>query len=1013
VRLVRLAFGALGPFPDEHVLDLDELGASGLFLLEGPTGAGKSTLIDAVVFALYGKVASAGASEDRLRSAHAAPDAETYVDLTFSTGAGLFRVRRTPVYQRPKQRGAGTTTQQASVRLWKLTSPDAPGEILATRIDEAGLELQRIVGLDRTQFVQTVVLPQGEFAAFLRADPEHRRGLLQKVFGTEVFDRVQQRLERMRADARGAVTEAQQVVGREVARFVGAAGEPLGGAPGSDAPADAAPVGAELADAEPADAVTLAGRVHHQLVDAAALAADAVAHAAERVADARRDRDGLRDVAARVARRDGLRAALVDLQAAEPEHTALRARWDAAQVADRLWPWVERSRTLADELAAAVAAHEAARARAGDELRAIVGEGEPEIALKALGAEVERCVAQRAGLEPALALEVGLAERREHLASREEAQAAAGLAAQREAEALDAVPARRVELLGALEAARTTAGGLADARLARSAVLTRLEAARELSALETQLDAARARVAERRADASAAVVAVARAHEARIAGIAGELASQLVPGEPCVVCGSTEHPSPAARGGADGAEPVDTTAAEEARQVAERALQEAVTATEVLRERLSDRQAVAGAEPEEVERLAVAAEEAVRIATAAGEDASRLEAEVSTLDRDVKARQDALAARRHELELDRMDLESKRAELGRDEFEVLARADGEPSVRARDDLLRRREVEAKAWSDALRTLVAADERHRRADRDRDAELETAGVALDDVLRDRLGPDAAAEIRRTLDAHVAELARVTGALAEPELAALPAAVDPAALSTAEAELTAAEQLHEAGQRDAAVLAGRAADAGVALVGLSEAVADLERARSAAAPVIRMANIATASGGEGALTLATYVLGQRFADLVAAANARLVGISDGRYELVRSTEREAVRTRRLGLAMQVLDHRTGSARDPRTLSGGETFYVSLCLALGLADVVTAEAGGVELGTLLIDEGFGALDAETLEVVLAELSRLRDGGRVVGVVSHVDALKGAIAERIEVRRRADGASTLTVRA
>ncbi len=160
------------------------------------------------------------------------------------------------------------------------------------------------------------------------------------------------------------------------------------------------------------------------------------------------------------------------------------------------------------------------------------------------------------------------------------------------------------------------------------------------------------------------------------------------------------------------------------------------------------------------------------------------------------------------------------------------------------------------------------------------------------------------------------------------------------------------------------------------------------------------------------LATYVLGQRFADLVAAANARLSAISDGRYELLRSTEREAVRTRRIGLALAVLDHRTGVARDPRTLSGGETFYISLCLALGLADVVTAEAGGIELGTLLIDEGFGSLDAETLDVVLTELGRLRDGGRTVGVVSHVDTLKQVIAERIEVRRRADGASTLTVR-
>lgn len=146
-------------------------------------------------------------------------------------------------------------------------------------------------------------------------------------------------------------------------------------------------------------------------------------------------------------------------------------------------------------------------------------------------------------------------------------------------------------------------------------------------------------------------------------------------------------------------------------------------------------------------------------------------------------------------------------------------------------------------------------------------------------------------------------------------------------------------------------------------------------------------------------------------MAAANERLREMSDGRYELERSDEREDVRSRRTGLAMRVLDHTTGSARDPRTLSGGETFYVALCLALGMADVVTAEAGGVELGTLFIDEGFGSLDPHTLDAVLAELGRLRAGGRVVGVVSHVEALKQAVAERIEVRRRADGSSTLTV--
>ena len=145
---------------------------------------------------------------------------------------------------------------------------------------------------------------------------------------------------------------------------------------------------------------------------------------------------------------------------------------------------------------------------------------------------------------------------------------------------------------------------------------------------------------------------------------------------------------------------------------------------------------------------------------------------------------------------------------------------------------------------------------------------------------------------------------------------------------------------------------------------------------------------------------------------SANLRLVAMSDGRYSLSRTDEREGgVAARKTGLGLLVEDHLVGHRRPARTLSGGETFYVSLCLALGLADVVRAEAGGVDLGTLFIDEGFGSLDPDTLDAVLGELGRLRAGGRVVGIVSHVAELKRRIAERIEVRRRPDGSSTLSV--
>jgi exonuclease SbcC len=186
------------------------------------------------------------------------------------------------------------------------------------------------------------------------------------------------------------------------------------------------------------------------------------------------------------------------------------------------------------------------------------------------------------------------------------------------------------------------------------------------------------------------------------------------------------------------------------------------------------------------------------------------------------------------------------------------------------------------------------------------------------------------------------------------------------------------------------------------------AAVEHARA----VVRMANLASASTGENVkgVTLGTYVLLRRFDEVVAAANVRLSVMSSGRYELASSDEREVgSRSRKTGLSLVIRDATTDTTRDPGSFSGGETFYASLSLALGLADVVQAEAGGLELGTLFVDEGFGSLDPDTLDAVMSELGRLSASGRVIGIVSHVDELKQRIADRVEVRRRPDGSSVL----
>ena len=196
MQLHRLEMTAIGPFAGTEVIDFGNVGRAGLFLLEGPTGSGKSTIIDAITFALYGKVAQASADVERIHSHHADPREIPVVTLVFETQSGLYRVRRTPRFERPKSRGSGQTVQQPSVKLWRITSPDDldGGELLSTNIGDCDDEITRAVGLTRDQFVQTVILPQGEFATFLRARSEDKGKLLEKVFGTAFFRRVQEEI---------------------------------------------------------------------------------------------------------------------------------------------------------------------------------------------------------------------------------------------------------------------------------------------------------------------------------------------------------------------------------------------------------------------------------------------------------------------------------------------------------------------------------------------------------------------------------------------------------------------------------------------------------------------------------------------------------------------------------------------------------------------------------------------------------------------------------------------------
>lgn len=1012
--LHRLALRAIGPYPELVTIDFAALAASGVFLLEGPTGSGKSTIIDAVVFALYGGLAGEGSTHDRLHSQHADPGVEPFVELVFETGAGAFRVRRTPQYDRPKQRGAGTVRQQASAQLFRLAHPgDAVGEPVSSRIPEIGLEVVRVVGLDRAQFLQTVVLPQGEFARFLRSPGEDRRKLLQSLFGTQVYDRTADELAARRRAVQAEVDAADARVRDALSRFAQAAGLD------DDTEPDERSV--------PATAEVLR-----------ATATEATARRADAVASAERARAREQDVAARIAARDR-RSALLDrrrgLDERAPRVAAARERLDVAERAARVT-------ASADGL-------DAARARAAETLRAAADVRRRSGIPDAADPDARRAdLAARIGaVRHLVGVEDTLADRRRALA--EDAARTERLAA-RVTEldaALDARPAARAALV---EEARSAAAAATDAEAARAET----ERVRQLRADLDARDAAAVAVvaaeqvvADRRRRAEDLLAAEQTLRSRRIAGLAGELGAALVPGDPCPVCGAVEHPDVALpQSDHPDADAVDAAAADT--RSAEGALADAATDLAVGRAALERLRATVGdADVATLADRAAAAEDRVRAAHDAAVRVAALEGRRTAHDDETRALErehNAVQAERAVLvatstaDAERLgqDADAVSAALAQTrmlladpwsaaEQRTTTGADADPDAGAGPvgvASLRAAVGAAEALVALADAVTAADERTAAAARavvEREAEVARTLAdqdfdALEAARAAVLSPEQAATLRAEVAAGERERAVVDAGLAEPAVVAAADDTDEELdLDAARAAHRAAVEHADEATRAAVTATDRATAADRCATDVARAVRSRDDVSVRSRAVVRLADVANGAAGVNptGITLGTYVLMRRFEDVVAAANDRLRGMLAGRFTLETSDEREAgSRARRTGLALAVHDHSTDTRRAPGSLSGGETFTVSLCLALGLADVVQAEAGGVSLGTLFVDEGFGTLDPETLDDVIGQLARLTAGGRQVGIVSHVEELKQRIPERIAVRRAPDGGSRVT---
>lgn len=1035
MRILRLTMDAVGPFPGHEVIDFEAFSDAGRFLLSGPTGAGKSTIIDAIVFALYGKVSGGRDSSDsRIRSRYASEQAKTEVELIFSTSSGNYKVRRQPAYERVKKNGKGVTKQNAKAWLFKLDEQLREVSEPLTKTSDVGTEITRIVGLSREQFTQTVVLPQGKFAQFLRSTSKDRQDLLQELFGTAIFEDLQLDLvERARK-----VKKNQEALDATLRANLGVLASLLDEAPQLD-PARCLvyePVPKVDCEFDPLE-TAWASRFkpltpwleHNQRC--ANLEVSALREQEDKL---RSEFAYQRDLATRQERYLALTKEHEQLVAQGPVQAQRLAQIQALQALSDLKPWHEQLKQAQDQQA--VAQRQLSQALALEQLES---DERAQAVLQPLdyrGAQAlsVQLTAQVAALNPQVELEAGLAGRRRDLQTKTQAHESANAKLAQGRERENQLPTQIASKQELLEQLNEQAATLPTAQLAQEQAAQTLKLAKAHEQLiEDQQQALKLQqlVALELKQAS-------QKHkhmlEQWLSQSALNLAQNLVAGEPCPVCGATEHPAPATQGGENISQDQLDQALEEVNEAQEELSQASEKVTKLAAQleaqpcQLSPAQA--REQLQEAKATLAAAKQASEQASSCKAQIAKLNAQLEALRADNQTAQARLAGDAKEIQLLGEKIDADAASLSCEGFE---------SVAAKVEYLSQLAAALEQLANAAQELDQCKKRAQQAADSFAVQWAHASESFADHSAKPAAPAPTdpAETEPTQDTSAANVqdgyAQACQAFAGLDLAALKAtsasyekslSINQAALAELEGieltpppleqtrlQLEQAQAKTQACQTYASTWQAFAGQVNAQLAKLNELLARRSKASDKDAQLLALASAANGDN-QARLTLSAWVLQAHFRQVLVFANERLGVIGAGRYELINVDSEEDTRQQKQGLGLAMVDHLSGTTRSPRTLSGGESFYVSLALALALADVVATQNGGIEMNTLFIDEGFGSLDEGTLAEVMDVLGALHSGGRVVGIVSHVSELKRAIPAAVEVRPLLGGGSTLRTR-
>lgn len=1017
MRPCSLTMVAFGPFQGSETINFEQLGENPLFLINGPTGSGKTTLLDAICFALYGRTTGDEREGSQMRCDHAPDDLLTEVEFSFELAACRYRIRRVPEQQRPKARGEGTTTQAAEAQLWRVDSSGSDQLIVAGKVTEATREIEQLTGLSVEQFRQVMVLPQGKFRDLLLAESKAREAIFSQLFQTRIYRQLEEQLKFRSAGIRREVEKSRQIQQGIL--------EGIGLEHKQDLLDGLQQMQPEVEQAK------------QQKLDAENAHADAL----HKVQQAQTVSEGFHRLGVLKEQQAALERQRADIQLKQ-------RRLQVAEQADQLSPLFEaRERNRRDYLLVETKSLQASQLLSDAKKRldqSLIEVHKAEQLTVSLDVAKQQLSTLKGYQARALILQQAQATLQQALAAEQTLNTTQQNYAVQLQEQLEACEKSQCEQ----SRLQQSIAHLSDTPLHHQQVANMLKERRLLDEMIMQRGEKRRQLdkagQEGRQLASEHAALLEQSKKLELTwhrGQAALLASELESDQPCPVCGSTIHPTPAVSAG--------EIPGEEMLEKARRAVQDAQDnlikareayahiksslesldvqiskqhvaledAKEQSAEQLQERHDELQQQVEQLKLNQLAHQELKTAEQPLQQRITELRNNLDQVNKQLTGQHAAVAAARSQLQGAEQELPALYRETGA--LQSALEQVQATIERLTNDITAARKLYQDAngaWEATKATAQSADEQKAaRLTAMQSAEAQWL-VALEesdfkdeaDFHRALIDTPEKQLIKQQVSEFEATVQQVAGALQQqqslldghtpPDLVALQLVLERRAKLRTDAETA----WHSVDKR-----LGQLQAAADKLQGIEQQCEVLEKDY---ALIGTLSDVANGQTGEK-ISLQRFVLSVLLDDVLVEASHRLHQMTKGRYQLLRKEEK-AKGNRASGLDLQVEDAYSGKSRPVATLSGGESFLAALSLALGLSDVVQAYSGGIRLDTLFIDEGFGSLDQESLDLAIRTLIDLQASGRMIGVISHVTELKEQMPLRLDITSGRGGSHVTLVR-